>query len=64
MVDSGVGLAPERLALLRQLFEQSADALWRGQEGLGIGWAFVCYVRHADDQVGNVITHQSPAPLG
>jgi len=43
-VDTGVGLTPERLAVLGQSFEQSADALRRGQEGLGIGWAFVCYV--------------------
>jgi two-component system sensor histidine kinase/response regulator len=42
--DTGVGLTPERLALLGQPFEQSADALRRGREGLGIGWAFVCYV--------------------
>ena len=42
--DTGVGLTPERLALLGQPFEQSADALRRGREGLGIGWAFVGYV--------------------
>ena len=42
--DSGVGLTPERLAVLGQPFEQSADALRRGREGLGIGWAFVGYV--------------------
>jgi signal transduction histidine kinase len=42
--DTGVGLTPERLAILGQPFEQSADALRRGREGLGIGWAFVGYV--------------------
>lgn len=42
--DTGVGLSEERLAMLGHPFEQSADALRRGQEGLGIGWAFVCYV--------------------
>jgi signal transduction histidine kinase len=42
--DTGTGLTPERLAILGQPFEQSADALRRGQEGLGIGWAFVSYV--------------------
>ena len=45
--DTGVGLVPERLALLGQPFEQSADALQRGREGLGIGWAFVHYVAEA-----------------
>jgi signal transduction histidine kinase len=44
VTDTGVGLTPERLVLLGQPFEQTADALRRGQEGLGIGWAFVCYV--------------------
>ncbi|MDY7079475.1 MAG: response regulator [Chloroflexota bacterium] len=42
--DTGVGLTPERLALLGQPFEQDADAVQRGREGLGIGWAFVRYV--------------------
>jgi signal transduction histidine kinase len=42
--DTGIGLTPERLAVLGQPFEQGADALRRGQEGLGIGWTFVCYV--------------------
>ncbi len=44
VADTGVGLTSERLALLGQPFEQSADALRRGQEGLGVGWAFVRYV--------------------
>lgn len=44
VTDTGVGLGPERLAVLGQPFEQSADALRRGQEGLGIGWTFVRYV--------------------
>jgi len=44
VADTGVGLTPERLALLGQPFEQGADALRRGQEGLGVGWAFVHYV--------------------
>lgn len=42
--DTGVGLTPDQLVLLGQPFEQSADALRRGQEGLGIGWTFVSYV--------------------
>ncbi len=42
--DTGVGLTPNQLVLLGQPFEQSADALRRGQEGLGIGWTFVSYV--------------------
>lgn len=44
LADTGVGLSEERLEMLGHPFEQSADALRRGQEGLGIGWAFVCYV--------------------
>jgi signal transduction histidine kinase len=43
VADTGVGLTPGQLELLGQPFEQSADALRRGQEGLGVGWAFVCY---------------------
>jgi len=42
--DTGVGLTPERLEMLGQPFEQGADALRRGQEGLGLGWTFVRYV--------------------
>jgi signal transduction histidine kinase len=42
--DTGIGLTPERLAMLGRPFEQGAEALRRGQEGLGIGWTFVCYV--------------------
>jgi signal transduction histidine kinase len=44
VADTGIGLTPERLALLGQPFEQAADALQRGREGLGVGWAFVRYV--------------------
>jgi signal transduction histidine kinase len=47
VTDTGVGLTPERLALLGQPFEHSADALRRGQKGLGVGWAFVRYVAEA-----------------
>lgn len=42
--DTGIGLTPERLQILGQAFEQGAEALRRGQEGLGIGWTFVRYV--------------------
>ena len=44
VADTGIGLSPERLAVLGEPFEQSADALRRGQEGLGLGWTFVRYV--------------------
>jgi signal transduction histidine kinase len=47
VIDTGVGLTPERLAVLGRPFEQNVDALRRGQEGLGIGWAFSCYVADA-----------------
>ncbi len=57
--DTGLGLTAERLAVLGQPFEQSADALRRGQEGLGIGWAFVHYVA----EVHGGTTHvESPGP--
>ncbi len=42
--DTGIGLTPERLEVLGRSFEQGAEALRRGQEGLGIGWTFVRYV--------------------
>ncbi len=44
VTDTGVGLTPERLELLGEPFEQHADSLRRGREGLGVGWAFVRYV--------------------
>jgi signal transduction histidine kinase len=47
--DTGIGLSQERLATLGLPFEQGADTLRRGQEGLGIGWAFVCYVAEVHD---------------
>lgn len=59
VVDTGVGLTPDRLAMLGQPFEQDADALRRGREGLGVGWAFVCYVA----EVHGGWTHvESPGP--
>jgi signal transduction histidine kinase len=45
--DTGVGLTPERLAQLEQPFGQGVDAVRREGEGLGVGWAFVCYVAEA-----------------
>lgn len=44
VADTGIGLTPDRLKLLGQPFEQRADSLRRGREGLGVGWAFVGYV--------------------
>jgi signal transduction histidine kinase len=59
VADTGIGLTPDRLALLGQPFEQSADTLRRGREGLGVGWAFVSYVA----EVHNGRTHvKSPGP--
>jgi signal transduction histidine kinase len=57
--DTGAGLTPERLGLLGQPFEQSADSLRRGREGLGIGWAFVCYVAEV---LGGWTRVESPGP--
>jgi len=59
VVDTGVGLTPERLALLGQPFEQAADTLRRGREGLGIGWAFVRYVAEVH---GGWTRVESPGP--
>ena len=59
VMDTGVGLTPERMALLGQPFEQSADDLRRGQEGLGVGWAFVRYVA---DVHGGWTRAESPGP--
>ncbi len=42
--DTGIGLNSRRLEVLDRSFEQGAEALRRGQEGLGIGWTFVRYV--------------------
>ena len=48
----------KRLATLGQPFEQEADAVQRGREGLGIGWALQgrvslhsqsAYQQHADE---------------
>ena len=57
--DTGVGLTPERLAVLGQPFEQSADSLRRGREGLGIGWSYVCYVAEV---LGGWTRVESPGP--
>ncbi len=57
--DTGIGLTPERLALLGQPFEQHADALKRGREGLGVGWAFVRYVAEVH---GGWTSVSSPGP--
>ncbi|HDQ73075.1 MAG TPA: hybrid sensor histidine kinase/response regulator [Chloroflexi bacterium] len=57
--DTGVGLTPERLELLGQPFEQDADTLRRGREGLGVGWAFVRYVAKVH---GGRTQVQSPGP--
>jgi signal transduction histidine kinase len=59
VTDTGLGLTPEQLAILGQPFVQDADALRRGEEGLGVGWAFVCYVA----EVHGGWTHaESPGP--
>jgi signal transduction histidine kinase len=59
VADTGVGLTPERLALLGQPFEQAADTLRRGREGLGVGWAFVRYVAEVH---GGWTDVESPGP--
>jgi signal transduction histidine kinase len=59
VMDTGVGLTPERLDLLGQPFEQGADALRRGGVGLGVGWAFVRYVAEVH---GGWTRVESPGP--
>jgi signal transduction histidine kinase len=59
VTDTGVGLTPERLTLLGQPFEQAADTLRRGREGLGVGWAFVRYVAEVH---GGWASAESPGP--
>jgi signal transduction histidine kinase len=59
VTDTGIGLTPEQLAVLGEPFAQDADALRRGQEGLGVGWAFVCYVAEAHGGWTHV---ESPGP--
>jgi cell cycle sensor histidine kinase DivJ len=59
VADTGVGLTPDRLVLLGQPFEQHADALRRGREGLGVGWAFVGFVAHVHYGRSHV---ESPGP--
>ena len=59
VADTGVGLAAERLAVLGRPFEQCADDLRRGREGLGVGWAFVCYVAELQ---GGWTRVESPGP--
>ncbi len=57
--DTGVGLTPELLQVLGQPFEQGADALRRGREGLGLGWTFACYVAEVHGGLAHV---ESPGP--
>ncbi|MCP4544305.1 MAG: response regulator [Chloroflexi bacterium] len=59
VMDTGVGLTPERLKLLGQPFEQAAETLRRGREGLGVGWAFVRYVAEVH---GGWASAESPGP--
>ncbi len=44
VTDTGVGLTPAQIELLRRPFEENVDHLRRGESGLGIGWTFVAYV--------------------
>jgi signal transduction histidine kinase len=57
--DTGLGLTSQRQEVLGQPFEQSADALRRGREGLGIGWTLVRYVAEVHHGWTGV---QSPGP--
>lgn len=59
VTDTGVGMTPEQLERLGEPFEQSADALRRGKEGLGIGWTFVRYVA---EMHGGETSVNSPGP--
>jgi signal transduction histidine kinase len=49
VTDTGIGVPPDKLAGLWEGFEQMADPLKRGLEGLGLGLALVKYVVIAHD---------------
>ncbi|MBN1810403.1 MAG: hybrid sensor histidine kinase/response regulator [Anaerolineae bacterium] len=57
VTDSGVGLTPEQMHLLRQPLHQSAVDLQKGQAGLGFGWAFACYVAQAHNGRTHVMSY-------
>lgn len=59
VLDTGVGLETEQLAVLAKPFGQMLDGLRLGRMGLGVGWATVCYVAQAHDGWTKV---QSPGP--
>jgi signal transduction histidine kinase len=56
--DTGVSIPSERLPDLWKSFEQMADPLKRGQEGLGLGLALVKFVVTAHG--GEVWAHSTP----
>ncbi len=59
--DTGIGMAADKQAAIGQPFEQLADPLKRGMEGLGLGLALVRYVAIAH---GGKLTFHSEPDLG
>ncbi len=45
--DNGIGIEPERIEMIWKIFEQGADPLRRGQEGLGLGLTLAHYIVEA-----------------
>jgi signal transduction histidine kinase len=57
VIDSGVGLTPEQLQILKQPFSQSVTSLRNGIEGLGIGWVFARYVAQVHNGRTRVVSN-------
>src|SRR5258706_8984523 len=58
VVDSGPGIAPDKLELIWEAFTQTSDDVQRGVEGLGLGLALVKYVAEAHS--GTVFAWSTP----
>lgn len=44
VADTGIGIAPDRLDTIWEMFEQNSDPVRRAQEGLGLGLVLVRYI--------------------
>ncbi len=47
VLDTGIGIDPQQMDVLWEIFEQSADPLRRAQEGLGLGLGLARYIIEA-----------------
>ena len=60
MRDTGVGIAPEMLSKIFEMFAQANSALDRSQGGLGIG---LTLVRSLTEMHGGHVSATMPAPV-